>query len=145
VPTMAQVLRMATEGGARTTPFGTMLGALEVGRAADMVLIDWQAVSFPYLDVETPVLDAVIQRAKASAVRTVLVGGEVIYDNSRFTRVDRGAALRELSELLQRDLTDAEQERRRLAKQVLPHVKAFYDGYFDPVSHQPHYRQSSRV
>ena len=42
VPAMAQVLRMATEGGARTTPFGDGIGALEVGRAADMVLIDWQ-------------------------------------------------------------------------------------------------------
>ncbi len=145
VPTMAQVLRMATEGGARTTPFGAMLGTLEVGRAADMVLIDWRSVSFPYLDVETPVLDAVIQRAKTSAVRTVLVGGEVIYDNGRFTRIDRDAALQQLSDLLQRDLTDAEEERRQLAKQVLPHVKAFYDGYFDPAAHQPHYRQSSRV
>jgi 5-methylthioadenosine/S-adenosylhomocysteine deaminase len=145
VPTMAQVLRMATEGGARTTPFGTTIGALEVGRAADMVLIDWQAVSSPYLDVETPVLDAVIQRAKTSAVRTVLVGGEVIYDNGRFTRVDRDASLQELSALLQRDLTDAEQERRWLSKQVLPHVKSFYDSYFDPATHQPHYRQNSRA
>jgi 5-methylthioadenosine/S-adenosylhomocysteine deaminase len=145
VPTMAQVLRMATEGGARTTPFGTTIGALEVGRAADMVLIDWQAVSSPYLDVETPVLDAVIQRAKTSAVRAVLVGGEVIYDNGRFTRVDRDASLRELSALLQRDLTAAEHERRWLSKQVLPHVKSFYDGYVDTGRHQPHYRQSSRV
>jgi 5-methylthioadenosine/S-adenosylhomocysteine deaminase len=145
VPTMAQVLRMATEGGARTTPFGDTLGTLEAGRAADMVLIDWRSVSFPYLDVETPVLDAVIQRAKASAVRTVLVGGEVIYDDGRFMRVDRDAVLQQLSDLLQRDLTDAEQERRKLSKQVLPHVKAFYEGYFKPEAHQPHYQQSSRI
>ena len=145
VPMMAQVLRMATEGGARTTPFGDTLGTLEVGRAADMVLIDWRSVSFPYLDVETPVLDAVIQRAKASAVRTVVVGGEVIYDDGRFTRVDRDAVLHQLSDLLQRDLTDAEQERRQLSKQVLPHVKAFYEGYFKTEAHQPHYRQNSRI
>src|SRR5580700_489386 len=40
VPTMSQVLRMATVGGAKTTPFGESIGALEVGKAADMVLID---------------------------------------------------------------------------------------------------------
>jgi cytosine/adenosine deaminase-related metal-dependent hydrolase len=39
VPTPAQVFRMATSGGAATTPFADTIGALEVGRAADMVLI----------------------------------------------------------------------------------------------------------
>jgi 5-methylthioadenosine/S-adenosylhomocysteine deaminase len=144
VPTTAQVFRMATEGGAKTTSYRTTLGRLEVGRSADMVMIDWEQIRFPYLDVETPVLDAVIQRAKVEGVRAVLVGGEVIYREGRFTRVDRDAALRELSDMLKQDLTEEEQERRRLSKAVLPHVKAFYDRYFDPEAHQPFYRQSSR-
>ncbi len=37
-------------GGARTTPYGTSIGMLEVGKAADMVLIDWKQISYPYLD-----------------------------------------------------------------------------------------------
>jgi hypothetical protein len=28
---------------------------------------------------------------------------------------------------------------------VFPHVKAFYDGYYDPNAHAPYYRQNSRV
>jgi cytosine/adenosine deaminase-related metal-dependent hydrolase len=145
VPTMAQVLRMATLGGARTTPYGARLGALAVGNAADVVLIDWKQVSHPYLDPETPVLDAVLQRAKVAGVKTVIVAGEVVYQDGRFTRVDRDAALAQLAELLRRDLTPEEEERRRLAKAVLPHVRAFYDGYYDPGSYQPFYRPSSRV
>lgn len=39
VPTSAQVLRMATASGAQTTPFGTEVGVLEVGKAADMVIM----------------------------------------------------------------------------------------------------------
>ena len=46
-PGMGQVLRMATVGGARTTPYGEMLGTLEVGRGADMVLIDWRDIAWP--------------------------------------------------------------------------------------------------
>lgn len=144
VPGMGQVLRMATEGGARTTPYGASLGRLEVGRGADMVLIDWHQISFPYVDVETPVLDAVIQRAKVEGVRAVLVAGNVVYRDGRFTRVDREAALRALSDRLGRQLTKEEHERRRLAKAVLPHVRAFYDRYFDPETHAPFYRPSSR-
>jgi cytosine/adenosine deaminase-related metal-dependent hydrolase len=145
VPTMAQVFRMASENGAKTTPYAAQIGTLEVGKAADAVLIDWQQISYPYLDSETPVLDAVIQRAKVAGVRAVLVAGEVIYQDGRFTRVDRDAAMRQLSEILQRDLTAEEQERRHLAKAILPHVKAFYDGYWNAASHQPFYSQSSRT
>jgi len=143
VPTAAQVFRMATAGGAKTTPFGDQLGVLEPGRAADMVLIDWHALSYPYLDEEMPTLDAVMQRAKTA--RTVICDGEVIYHEGRFTKVDRDAALRELHQDLQRALADDEVERRKLSKALLPHVKAFYADYFDPVAHAPFYRPSSRV
>jgi len=51
---------MATSGGAKTTAFGDTIGAIEVGRGADMVLLDWQQVSYPYLDEEMPLLAAVL-------------------------------------------------------------------------------------
>jgi 5-methylthioadenosine/S-adenosylhomocysteine deaminase len=145
VPTTAQVFRMATEGGARTTPFAALIGVLEPGRAADMVLIDWDQIAWPYLDQETPLLDAVLLRAKAGAVRHVICDGETIYTGGRFTRVDRDAALHALHQDLQRALADDEVERRHLAKALLPHVRAFYHGYFDPAQHAPFYRSSSRV
>ena len=60
LPTPAQVFRMATSGGAATTPFADTIGALEAGRAASMVLIDWREISYPYLDPKTPLIDAVL-------------------------------------------------------------------------------------
>jgi cytosine/adenosine deaminase-related metal-dependent hydrolase len=143
VPTMDQVLTMATVGGARTTAFGDELGTLQVGTAADLVLIDWQQVSFPYLDELTPVLDAVIQRAKSGAVREVICAGETIYRDGSFTRVDQQAALRELHADLARALSDDEVERRQLSKALLPHIARFYQSYMDPAQHVPFYRPSS--
>jgi len=96
-----------------------------------MVLIDWREISYPYLDAETPLLDAVLQRAKTSGVRTVICDGDVIYHDAKFTRVDRDGALRALHEDLQRALSDDEVERRRLSKPLLPHVRAFYANYFN--------------
>jgi hypothetical protein len=46
---------------------------------------------------------------------------------------------------LQHALKDDEIERRQLSKALLPHVRRFYAGYFDPEAHQPYYRPSSRV
>jgi 5-methylthioadenosine/S-adenosylhomocysteine deaminase len=77
VPSPGQLLRMATSGGAATTPYGSHIGTLAVGKAADLVLIDWDKLAYPYLDPETPVLDAVLQRAKTDGVDLVMVAGEV--------------------------------------------------------------------
>jgi cytosine/adenosine deaminase-related metal-dependent hydrolase len=145
VPTMSQVLRMATVGGAKTTPYGTTIGSLEPGKAADLVMIDWNQVAYPYLDVETPTLDAVIQRAKSKGVTRVMCDGEIIFEQGRFTRVDQVTALKALHDDLQKALSDDEVERRNLSKALLPHVRKFYSEYMDPASHQPFYRPSSRV
>jgi 5-methylthioadenosine/S-adenosylhomocysteine deaminase len=42
VLTSAKVLQIATIGGAKTTAFGDTIGALELVRAADIVLVDWE-------------------------------------------------------------------------------------------------------
>jgi cytosine/adenosine deaminase-related metal-dependent hydrolase len=144
VPGMGQVLRMATIGGARTTPFGEHIGILEAGRAADLSLIDWREVSYPFLDPETPVLDAVIQRAKTQAVRLVMCDGEVIYQDGVFTRVDRDAALKELHDQMANALSSDEVQRRKLSKALLPYVRKFYDGYMRPHATVPFYQQSAR-
>ena len=145
VPGMGQVLRMATVGGARTTSWRDSLGTLEVGKGADLSLIDWDSIAYPYLDELTPTLDALVQRAKASAVRAVMCDGEVIYQEGRFTRVDRDSALKALHDDLSRALADDEVERRKLSKALLPHAKRFYADYIDPSRHEPFYRPSSRV
>ncbi len=145
VPSMTQVLRMATVGGARTTPYGDSLGTIEVGKAADLVLLDWDQIAYPYLDPATPLLDAVIQRAKTGGVTTVLCEGEVLYADGRFTRVDKDAALKALHDDLSRALSDDEVERRQLSKALLPHARRFYANYIDPARHEPFYRPSSRV
>jgi hypothetical protein len=90
-------------------------------------------------------LDAVIQRAKTGGVRTVICDGEVIYANGNFSRVDRTAALRALHDDLAHALADDEVERRHLSKALLPHVKTFYQGYYDAGQHVPFYQSSSRV
>jgi cytosine/adenosine deaminase-related metal-dependent hydrolase len=145
VPTMAQVFRMATDGGAKTTGYAGTIGTLAPGKAADLVLIDWNKLAYPYLDEETPLLDAVIQRAKGDAVKLVMCDGEVIYRDGRFTRVDRDGALKALHDALQKALSDDEVERRKLSKALLPHVRRFYANYIDPARHEPFYRPSSRI
>jgi cytosine/adenosine deaminase-related metal-dependent hydrolase len=120
---------MATEYGARTTPFGTHIGTLEPGRAADMAMVPMRALAEPYLDERVPIVDAVLQRTRSGGVSTVIVAGEVIYDKGRFARVDRDAVLAELGSALRQPLSDAERARRQASAELMPHVRRFYEGY----------------
>jgi cytosine/adenosine deaminase-related metal-dependent hydrolase len=128
-PTPAQVLRMATEGGAATTPFGDTIGHLRPGAWADLVLFDWEAVTRPWQNPVIPIVDVLVQRAKAAAVKTVMVAGEVVYEDGRFTRIDREAVLDALAAWFGRPLSQVEQDRWALGEALLPHVRRFYDGY----------------
>jgi cytosine/adenosine deaminase-related metal-dependent hydrolase len=137
-PSPAAVLRMATEHGAGTTPFGEGIGRLSPGCAADLVVVDWNAVTYPYQDSDLPMVDVLVQRAKTSAVKTVMIAGEVVYQDGRFTRVDRHAVLTEIATRLSQPLSADELERRRLSRSALPHVRSFYDGYLGDLGDEPH-------
>ena len=146
VPTSPQVLRMATENGARTTPFGDTIGKLEIGRAADLVVMSWRDIAYPFLDLDfdVSVVDAVVHRARTSGVKSVIVGGEEILRDGHFTRVDKAAALEELAASLARPANEDEIRRRGLSRDVLPYVRRFYDGYLDAERRNPFYDFNSR-
>ena len=145
VPTCPQVFRMATEDGAATTPYAGHIGTLEPGKAADLVLLSWPQIAYPYLDPDTSVVDAVVHRAKQSGVALVMVAGEVVLRDGRFTRIDKEAALAELAAALGAPLTEEEEARRKLSRAVFPVVKTFYNGWLDENAHVPFYRPSARV
>ena len=144
VPTSPQVFQMATEHGAKTTGFAREIGTLEVGKSADLVMMNWKHIAYPYLDEDISVIDAVIQRSRTAGVEAVMIEGEVIYQNGKFTKVDKTAMLEELAALLKTPRTEAEERRRVLAREVFPYVKKFYDGWLDQHQCDPFYCQSCR-
>lgn len=126
VPSAGDVFRMATEHGARTTPFAHKIGRLQAGMAADLVLFDWHAIADPYLDAGVPLLDALVYRAKQRAVRAVMIGGRVVYQDGKFVAVDREAATSALREAMQRPQTPEEAKRAEVARELAPFVRQFY-------------------
>ena len=63
-PTSYQVLQMATENGAYACSYGDLVGTLEPGKRADIVLLDLQNIEEPYLDPEVSIVDAVVHRGR---------------------------------------------------------------------------------
>jgi cytosine/adenosine deaminase-related metal-dependent hydrolase len=145
VPTPTQVFAMATEHGARTTAFGAEIGRLAPGRRMDAVILDYDRATYPYQDPDIAPLDAVVHRAKSKDVHTVIVEGEMIYQDGTFLRIDRNAVLAQIAAALASPRDDEEWARHGLREAVFPTVRAFYEQYLHETSDRtPFYLPSSR-
>lgn len=129
-PSAAEILRMATEHGAASTPFSGKIGRLEKGLFADILLLDLRSLAFPYQDFDIPLLDIIVRRAKRKSVDTVIIDGNVVFNKGKFTRVDEDALLEEISKVLSRAKTPEEVELRELSEIIMPAVKNFYSGWY---------------
>ena len=86
--TPVQVLGMATRNGARA--FGLDAGVLVTGTLADLVLLRRDTIAF------TPLNDVLAQLVfceNGSSVDTVIVNGEIVFQEGRFTKIDEKEAL----------------------------------------------------
>ena len=127
-PRAAEVFRMATVHGADTTPFRGAIGRLAVGMGADLVLFDADVISGPYIDAEISLVDAIVHRAKQNSVQLVMIGGRVVFEEGRFSFVDRETVVREIRERLAISPSCREHQRRLMAKALLPHLERLYTG-----------------
>jgi 5-methylthioadenosine/S-adenosylhomocysteine deaminase len=132
------VLRAASEHGARVGGFGNALGTLEKGSHADLVCIDTSRIMFPRARYPRErILDVVIDRADSSDIATVVVGGEVIVSNGKVLTVDEDQVvdrIREIEDRLYRPTPEAAR-RRELAQAMRPLVEELcVDWYSRPIS-----------
>jgi 5-methylthioadenosine/S-adenosylhomocysteine deaminase len=96
------VLRMATIGGARALGLDSLCGSIEVGKRADLILVNVDtAHSQPVNDI----FSQIVHCAKASDVTTVIVDGEILMRDRQLTRLDDQKILAE-AKRANRDLLD---------------------------------------
>ena len=89
------VVRAATLDGARALGLSDRIGSIEVGKEADLILIDTRV---PHLTPLHEPHTALVFAAGRSDVHTVVVAGEVVVDDGRITTVDVAALLRAVDE-----------------------------------------------
>ena len=137
-PSPASVFQMATEHGAASTGFEGRIGRLEVGRAADIVLVDWPTIARPFVEARTPLLDALVLRSRKGAVRTVFVGGEKVVEHGRVTNIDRDSVFREIEERLSNPFTPEEARAHHMVDRLVPHIEASFREWHDGTRERPY-------
>jgi 5-methylthioadenosine/S-adenosylhomocysteine deaminase len=85
-----EVLRMATVNGAKALGLGKTIGSLEVGKKADVILID---PSKPHLNPLHNIYASVVYSAHGSDVDTVIVDGKIVMENRHVKTLDEQAVM----------------------------------------------------
>lgn len=80
-----QALKMATENAAKALGRADSLGRIAKGYQADLAILDLNA---PQMMPRNNIVSSLTYSANGSEVETVIVRGEIVMENRRFTRID---------------------------------------------------------
>jgi len=90
--TARDALSMATREGARALGMADEIGSIEVGKRADLILIDRDR---PHLATAPDPISAVVYAARPTDVRATIIDGDVIVDDFRLLNADLPAIVAE--------------------------------------------------
>lgn len=123
-PSYEAIFQMATAGGAKLLGQESLIGQLTVGHKADLVLVNCDRITFPWLAPEANPLHVLLMRAKALDVDTVLVNGKIVLRGGQPTGFDLKAVASALAEQLH-----AASDREAywaLTHELCPHLESWY-------------------
>lgn len=121
-PGAAEILRAATLGGARSVCLEREIGSLEVGKKADIVLLDLD--SWPFMPISDPRVSLVFAE-NGSSVSDVIVDGEVVVRDRALTKLDEAAVMAEVRERLA-EILEQRTRWEEIARRHEPEMKALY-------------------
>lgn len=90
-----EVLEMATINGAKALGIDDRVGSIEVGKQADLIMIDLEK---PHLVPRHNLMSMLVYSASGHDVVTVMVNGRILYEDGRHTTLDLETVLKEATQ-----------------------------------------------
>jgi 5-methylthioadenosine/S-adenosylhomocysteine deaminase len=87
-----RALRMATLDGARALGLADDIGSLEVGKRADVIVVDLKRL---HATPETDVVSSLVYSAQASDVRTTIIDGRMVMRDGELTMLNEADVIAE--------------------------------------------------
>jgi cytosine/adenosine deaminase-related metal-dependent hydrolase len=95
------VFRMATIGGAKAVGMEDKIGSIEVGKKADLVLLNlFNFHTFPSYDVDP--ISRIVYSATRADVETTIIDGEIVMERGLLKTVDKEVVLNEANRSIKR-------------------------------------------
>lgn len=123
-PTPADIFHLSTHGGAKLLRADHQRGMLAPGYQADVVLLNLNQITYPWVAPEADPLAVVLYRAAAGDVDTVIIGGETVVEAGRVTTIDEAAIGQELAAEL--EAMDYPSDQAMMVAALMPYLEQYY-------------------
>jgi len=84
------IVQMATLGGARTLGLQHLIGSVEVGKLADMIIVD---INQPHLTPMYNPYSQLVYAVRGADVATSIINGKIVMENRRLLTIDQDEAI----------------------------------------------------
>jgi 5-methylthioadenosine/S-adenosylhomocysteine deaminase len=122
-PSFYEMLELATRKGAEVLHMDQEIGSLELGKKADIILID---MLNPFITPTMDPITSIVLYGSSSDIKTVIVDGQILKENGQFTTLNLKETLltaqHYVQEIRERFFKEHPQQRIRWEKKV-PHVQ----------------------
>lgn len=121
-PTCLEILKMATINGAKALGLGDQVGSLTVGKKADIVVLNPDAVNY------VPLRNAgrqIVLSEHGSSVDTVIVNGQLLMEDREMLTCNEKELLEEARALAE-DASSVIKRSHNFSKQLQPYVEKIY-------------------
>ena len=143
-PDPFDLLRMLTVNGAHAATFAEGHARLRPGSPADLVILDFDRMTGPCLDDSVHPVAAFAHLARREHIDTVIAGGEPLFHEGRFTRVDEAALERELAGVAAASPSPAFQAFSQTLGELRPHLNRHYADWPAGEAAEPFYTVNGR-
>ncbi len=129
--------RMATENGARVLGMQNMLGKLQPGMKADILLVDMTRMAEPFTFPDHDIFDVLIYRGKSTDIDTVIIDGKVVMQNGKIIFLDRDALVSQLAAAVPSNYVELFREQNRQVPELRKHIAAYYGTWCSELEKAP--------
>ncbi len=119
-----EILDMNLTGGSRVALSEGGIGAIEIGRKADIILVNSSRFTVPFVSEKLSLIDLLILRAKGSDVDHVLINGNLVVRNGRFLMANKSKLLERVGRWKEKN-SGLDQNLTKLVDQI----RSFYEGW----------------
>jgi 5-methylthioadenosine/S-adenosylhomocysteine deaminase len=95
----AAALRIATVGGARVLGLQDLIGSVEPGKCADLIVVDMRK---PHLTPLYNLYSQIVYACSGSDVRDVIINGKVVMRNRKLLTLDVAKVMDDVREIAER-------------------------------------------
>jgi len=128
--TPEDVFRMGTLYAAETLGWESSVGSLEIGKQADLILLDARRVSEPFMNPMRSPVELLLYRGASRDIDMVLADGEVLVKNGKVTGVDREEIAAKLRESLPADYAEDFEKRNAPLRKLRPHISDWFSKWY---------------